>query len=73
MQSDLPPTQSLSSPSILHLHPMALLHTSPEEQLVLLYFALAVDAHACTLQKKDFWKKKKKKSMSFPGIEPVTC
>ena len=31
MQSDLPPTQSLSSPSILHLHPMALLHTSPEE------------------------------------------
>ena len=30
MQSDLPPTQS--SPSILHLHPMALFHTSPEEQ-----------------------------------------
>ena len=28
--------------------------------------ALAADAHACTLQKG------KKKSMSFPGIEPVT-
>ena len=31
---------------------------------------LAADAHARTLQKEDLGGKK---SMSFPGIEPVTC
>ena len=71
MQSDLPPTQSLSSPSILHLHPMALLHTSPEEQChccCILHWQLTLMRVHC--RRKIF---EKKKSMSFPGIEPVTC
>ena len=60
MQSDLPPTQSLSSPSILHLHPMALLHTSPEEQCYcccILHWQLTRMRVHC--RRKIFGKKKK--------------
>ena len=53
---NLPLTQSLH------------LHSRPHTIYMLHLIALAADAHACTLQKEG----EKKKSMSFPGIEPVT-
>ena len=62
MESDLLPT-SYSVSEELHLHSRP--HTYAARAL-----ALAADVHACTLQKEDLGGKKK--SMSFPGIEPVT-
>ena len=59
MESDLLPT-SYSVSEELHLH------SRPHTINMHAALALAADAHACTLQKG------KKKSMSFPGIEPVT-
>ena len=59
MESDLLPTSySVSEELHLHSRPHTIMHAA---------LALAADAHACTLQKEGG-----KKSMSFPGIEPVT-
>ena len=63
MESDLPPT-SYSVSEELHLH-------SRPHRSIIQYAALAADAHACTTERRSW--EKKKKSMSFPGIEPVTC